>query len=69
MRPCASCVGLACDDLSLTLEQERSSLAVRVTRLADWARETMRLALGFGIHQSFTIARSHYANIDLVAMS
>jgi hypothetical protein len=35
----------------------------------DQACETARLALGFGIHQSFAIARSHYANIDLVAMS
>jgi hypothetical protein len=25
--------------------------------------------LGFGIHQSFAIARSHYVNIDLAAMS
>jgi hypothetical protein len=28
-----------------------------------------RLALGFGVHQSFAIVCSHYANIDLVAMS
>jgi hypothetical protein len=41
---------LACDDLSLTLEQEGSSLAVRATRLMDRAREAARLALGFGVH-------------------
>jgi hypothetical protein len=35
----------------------------------DRARETTKLALGFGVHQLFTIARSHYTNIDLVAMS
>jgi hypothetical protein len=29
----------------------------------------VRLALGFGVHQSFVITRSHYVNIDLVAMS
>jgi coproporphyrinogen III oxidase-like Fe-S oxidoreductase len=31
--------------------------------------ETTRLALGFGVHQSFVITRSHYVNINLVAMS
>jgi hypothetical protein len=31
--------------------------------------EIARLTLGFGIHHLFVIARSHYANIDLAAMS
>jgi hypothetical protein len=35
----------------------------------DRAHEVTRLALGFGVHQSFVIACSHYENIDLVAMS
>jgi hypothetical protein len=35
----------------------------------DQACETTSLALGFGVHQLFVIAHSHYANIDLVAMS
>jgi hypothetical protein len=60
---------LACDDLSMTLEQEGSSLVVRATRLVDRVLEATRLALGFGVHQSFMITRSHYVNIDLVAMS
>jgi hypothetical protein len=44
-------ISLSCDDLSLTLEQEGSSIAVRVTWLTDRAHETARLMLGFGIHQ------------------
>jgi hypothetical protein len=35
----------------------------------DQACEITRLVLRFGIHQSFVMARSHYENIDLVAMS
>ena len=49
--------------------QEMSSLAVHVVRIMDWAREMARDALRFGVHQSFTIARSHYENIDLATMS
>jgi hypothetical protein len=56
-------------NLSLIPEQEGSSLMVRATRIADRAREIMRLALGFDVHQSFTITHSHYAYIELVAMS
>jgi hypothetical protein len=62
-------VGLVCDDLSLILEQEGSSLVVRTTWIMDRACEIMRLTLLFGIHQSFTITRSHYENIDLAALS
>jgi hypothetical protein len=62
-------VGLVYDDPSLVSEQEGSSLAVRATRIVDWACEIARLALGFGAHHSFVIARSHYENIDLAAMS
>jgi hypothetical protein len=62
-------VGLVYDDPSLVSEQEGSSLAVRATRIVDWAHEIARLALGFGAHHSFVIARSHYENIDLAAMS
>jgi hypothetical protein len=42
---------------------------VHATRIADQSRKIMRLALGFSVHQSFAIARSHYENIDLVVMS
>jgi hypothetical protein len=42
---------------------------VHATRIEDQSRKIARLALGFGVHQSFTINRSHYENIDLVAMS
>ena len=35
----------------------------------DWARDMARGMLRFGIHQSFTIAHSHYENIDLAIMS
>jgi hypothetical protein len=62
-------VDLVGDDLSLILEQEGSSLVVRATWIMDRAREIMRLALRFGIHQSFAITRSHYENIDLAALS
>jgi hypothetical protein len=62
-------VDLVCDDLSLISEQEGSSLVVRATWITDQARKITRLALHFGIHQSFAIARSHYKNIDLAAMS
>jgi hypothetical protein len=51
------------------LEQKGSSLVVRATRIVNRVREIMRLTLYFGIQQSFTIACSHYENIDLMAMS
>ena len=35
----------------------------------DQAREMARDALRFGVHRSFTIAHSHYENIDLETMS
>ena len=33
------------------------------------SHEIARDALCFGVHRSFTIARSHYENIDLATMS
>jgi len=42
---------------------------VHAIRIMDWAREIARVALRFGIHRSFMIARSHYENIDLETMS
>jgi hypothetical protein len=42
---------------------------VRAVRIIDRTREIARHALHFGVHRSFVIARSHYANIDLVTMS
>ena len=35
----------------------------------DRAHDMARGALHFGVHRSFTIARSHYENIDLAMMS
>jgi hypothetical protein len=61
-------IGLVCDDLSLIPKQEGASLLVCATQITDWACKIMRLALCFGIQQSFAIARSHYENIDLTAM-
>ena len=37
--------------------------------IMNWARGMVRDALRFGVHWSFTIARSHYENIDLETMS
>jgi hypothetical protein len=62
-------VGLVCNDLLLIPEQEGISLEVHATQIMDRACEITRLALHFGIHQSFAITRSHYENIDLAAMS
>ena len=60
---------LVFNDLKLASEQEMSSFVVHVIQITDQAREIMRDALGFGIHRSFAIARSHYENIDLAMMS
>ena len=62
-------VQLVCDELKLALEQETSSLVVCSTRIMNQARDMARDALRFGIHRSFTIAHSHYENIDLATMS
>ena len=35
----------------------------------DWAHEMSRDALHFGVHRSFTIARSHYENVNLETVS
>ena len=35
----------------------------------DQAHDIARGALRFGVNRSFTIARSHYENIDLATMS
>jgi hypothetical protein len=68
MRPYVT-ICLACDDLALTPKPEGCSLVVHATWITDWAHETMRLALIFGVHQSFVVTHSHYMNIDLVVMS
>ena len=56
-------------DLELAPEAETSSNVVRAVRLMDRACEVTREALHFGVHRSFTIAHSHYENIDLATMS
>ena len=42
---------------------------VCATQITDWAHDMSRGALRFGVHRSFTIAHSHYENIDLATMS
>jgi len=42
---------------------------VHATQIMDLACDMARGMLCFGIHQSFTIARCHYENIDLATMS
>ena len=48
---------------------ETSSLAVWVAQVLDWVRTLAMEALYTGIHRVFTIARSHYINIDLSVIS
>ena len=62
-------VQLVYDEHELAPEQETSSLAVHATQITDRACDMARDALCFGVHRSFTIARSHYENIDLATMS
>ena len=62
-------VQLVYDDLELAPEQEMSSFVVRAVRIMDQARQITRDTLRFGVHRSFTMARSHYGNIDLATMS
>ena len=46
-----------------------SSYVVHAVWIMDRVREIARDALRFGVHRSFTIAHSHYENIDLETMS
>ena len=62
-------VQLVFNDLKLAPEQETSSYAVCTIQIMDRAHEIAREVLGFIIHRSFAIARSHYENIDLPTMS
>ena len=57
-------VGLVFNDLRVAPVVETSSLVVRVTQISDWARALIREAPHNDVHHAFTIARSHYANID-----
>ena len=62
-------VQLVCSDLKLVPAQETSLFVVHAVRIMDWAHDIARDALRFGVNRSFTIARSHYENIDLATMS
>ena len=62
-------VGLVFDDLRVAPTVETSSLAVRVTQIPDRARTLARKALHTSVHHAFTIARSHYIDIDLSVIS
>ena len=42
---------------------------VHATRIMDQACDMARGVLHFSVHRSFTIAHSHYENIDLATMS
>jgi hypothetical protein len=56
------------NDVGVTPPEETSSLAVHSLRIMERACEMTRHALHFGVQQSFTVARSHYENINLEAM-
>jgi len=58
-------IRLVFNDLGVALAMETSSLVVQVTEIPDQARALAREALYTGVHRAFTIARSHYINIDL----
>ena len=65
----SAAVGLVMSDLGMTSPPEVSSLATRAVGITSQARGLARDAFRFGGHRSFAIARSHYDNIDLEAMS
>jgi len=58
-------VRLVFNDLGVTLAMETSSLVVQVIEILDQAPVLAREALYTGVHRAFTIARSHYININL----
>ena len=61
---------MVCDDLEVVQSEGTSSLAARAIEITARVRQLERNTLCVGIHQSFTIARSHYGdNIDLEVMS
>ena len=62
-------IRLVFDDLGVTSAMETSSLVVWVTHILDLAHALTREALYTDIHHAFTIARSHYINIDLPVIS
>ena len=61
--------GLVFNDLGVAPTVETSSLVVRVTQILDRACALTREALYTGVHHAFTIAHSHYVNIDLLVIS
>ncbi|RLM66182.1 translation initiation factor IF-2-like [Panicum miliaceum] len=62
-------VGLVLDDLEMTSKEGTSSIMTQVINIMDRARGMVRRALHLGVQRSFMIARSHYENINLQAMS
>jgi hypothetical protein len=61
-------VGVVCNNLEAVQAQESSSLMIHVTHITDRAGALARETIYFGVHQAFTVARSHYENINLEAM-
>ena len=62
-------IGVVFNDLRVAPAVETSSFAVRVTEIPNQAGALAREALYTGIHRTFVIAHSHYANIDLPGSS
>ena len=60
---------LVYSNLELAPAQETSLLAFCAIQIMDGVHDIARGALRFGVNRSFTIARSHYENIDLATMS
>ena len=62
-------IGLVFDDLRVAPVVEMSSLVVRVTQIPDQVRTLAKEALHIGVHRAFTVARSHYIDINLPVIS
>ena len=62
-------VGLVFNDLGVTTTVETSSFVVQVTQIPDRARTLARKALHTSVHHVFSVAHSHYIDIDLPVIS
>ena len=62
-------VGLAMADLGMEGDQGVSSMAVRASGIPDHVRGQIQETRRSSIQRCFSIARSHYSNIDLEALS
>lgn len=62
-------VGRICDALGVPLSGEAHLPLARTLLLPTQVRELERDALRGGVNRAFAVARSHYGNIDLEALS